>query len=121
MQRVDDPTFVWRAPLGVLALSLLALRDRARTGTWARARELAFLFGVTAATMAYALLHDAITWRVSAEYFVIGKGLTEAATSFAPVARIALLAGWTTGLAIGLALIVADNPKPASVASASER
>lgn len=109
---MEDPTFAWRAPLGVLALVLLALRDHARTGTWARARELAFLFGVTAVTMAYALAHDAVTWRVSAEYFVIGKGLPGAAVSFAPVARLAALAGWSVGLAVGLALLVANNPSP---------
>lgn len=109
---MDDPTFAWRAPIGVLVLLGLALRDRVRTGTWDRARELTFLFGVTAIAVAYAVTHDAVTWRISVEYFVIGKQLPEAARSFAPVARLAALAGWSAGLAVGLALLVANNPSP---------
>lgn len=107
---VDDPTFGWRAPIGTLLLLALALRDRARTGSWSRARELAVLFGAAAGAMGYALAHDAITWSISREYFSIGKDLPAAATSFAPVARLALLAGWSAGLAVGLALVVANNP-----------
>lgn len=109
---LDDPTFAWRAPLGVMALLALAVRDRSRTGRWDRARELAFLFGVTAAAMAYATAHDAVTWSISREYFAIGKDLPDAAFSFAPVARLALLAGWSAGLAVGLVLVVANNPRP---------
>lgn len=110
---VDDPTFVWRAPIGTLVLIALALRDRARSGTWSRARELGVLFGAALGAMAYALAHDAVTWSISREYFSIGKGLPEAATSFAPVARLALLAGWSAGLAVGLALVIANNPASA--------
>lgn len=107
---MDDPTFVWRAPIGTVVLIALALRDRARTGTWSRARELGVLFGAALGAMAYALAHDAVTWSISREYFSVGKGLPEAATSFAPVARLALLAGWSAGLAVGLALVIANNP-----------
>lgn len=109
---MDDPTFAWRAPIGVAVLVGRALRDRARTGTWDRACELAFLFGVTAATVAYAIAHDAVTWRLSAEYFVVGKQLPDAAQSFLPAARLAALAGWSAGLAVGLALLVVNNPSP---------
>ncbi len=109
---IDDPTLIWRAPIGVLVLAILAARDRIRTGTWSRARELGFLFGVTGIAMLWAVAHDAITWSISPDYFVIGKDLPGAATSFAPVVPPALQAGWTAGLAIGLVLVVANNPLP---------
>jgi hypothetical protein len=107
---VDDPTFAWRAPLGVLALVWLAVRDRRRSGTWDRARELAVLVAVAAATMLHAVVHDLITWNVSRDWFAVGKALPEAARSFAPVVPLALLAGWTAGLVVGLVLLVANDP-----------
>lgn len=108
----DDPTLVWRVPIGVSVLLALAVRDRLRTGTWDRARELAVLFGITLVALVYALVHDAITWSISRDYFAIGKDLPAAARSFAPVVPLALEAGWTAGLAIGLALVVSNNPAP---------
>jgi hypothetical protein len=74
----DDSTLVWRAPAGIAVLLALALRDRMRNGTWARVHELAFLFGATLIVIAYAIAHDAVTWSISRDYFVIGKAMPEA-------------------------------------------
>ncbi len=107
---IDDPTFAYRAVLGVGVLVALATRDLMRTGTASRFRELGFLFAVAVATMAHAVLHDAATWSLAPAYFAIGKGIPDAGHSFAPVADLALRGGWTAGLAVGLVLLVANNP-----------
>lgn len=110
VRMIDDPTFAYRVVLGVGVLVALATRDRVRSGTASRFRELGFLFAVAVAAMAYAVLHDAATWSLAPAYFAIGKGIPAAEHSFAPVADLALRGGWTAGLAIALVLLVANNP-----------
>lgn len=107
---LDDPTFWWRAPAGVALLGALALRDRARTGRWRLGRELVVVFGAAGVAVVYAVVHDAITWSVSPDYFVVGKAMPEAAHAFAPVARVGAMAGWSVGLGAGLALVIANHP-----------
>ncbi|MEM9070246.1 MAG: hypothetical protein AAGE52_17195 [Myxococcota bacterium] len=106
----DDPTFVYRVVFGVLLLGALGARDWIKhPENPARLKEYVFLFSVTALTMLYGLAHDAITFFISPTYFRLFKGIP--ATSFFPdVARLALMASWTAGLAIGLVLLIANNP-----------
>ena len=62
--------------------------------------------------MANGLVHDLVTYSIFSEYFSIGKGIDEAEVGFGwPVVRLALMASWSAGLFIGLALLVANNPK----------
>ncbi|MEM6954246.1 MAG: hypothetical protein AAF645_01120 [Myxococcota bacterium] len=108
---MEDPTFAFRACAGVGALLVWGTWDFATKGSLKRLREYAFLFGVTLLTVVYALLHDALTFSLSYDYFALGKGLI--APSFWPdVAFLAAQAGWTAGLVIGLVLLVVNNPSP---------
>ncbi len=74
-----------------------------------RLKEYAFLFGVTGAASVYGLLHHAATYSFSHDYFRVIKGV-RAASFFPQVAKLALMAGWTAGLVVGLVLLVANNP-----------
>lgn len=106
----DDPTLPYRVAFGLTVFGVLGMVDLVRhPRNPRRLKEYAFLFGVTGAVMLYGLAHDAVTFAIAPEYFTVLKGLGEEA-AFVDVARLALMATWTAGLAIGLALLVANNP-----------
>lgn len=109
---VDDPTFPYRVAFGLTVFGVLGAIDVVRhPRNPKRLKEYAFLFAVTGAAMLHALLHDAVTYALSPDYFRVVKGLP--ARSFFPeVAKLAAMAGWTAGLAVGLTLLVANNPLP---------
>ncbi len=107
---VDDPTFPYRVAAGLAIFGVLGAIDLARNPeNPKRLKEYIFLFSVTGAVMLYGLAHDRITFALSPEYFRVVKGL-RAESFFPEVAELALMASWTAGLVIGLALLVANNP-----------
>ena len=78
-----------------------------------------FLLAVVAIAMGYGIINDIITCRISWEYFLFGKGLSEKLGSTLPpdmralsweAGKIGLKASWTAGLIIGVALLMANNP-----------
>lgn len=103
--------FVLRAAVGISFFVALGVWDLWRhPENPRRAKEYLFLFGVTAAAMTYAVMHDAITYHLSPEYFIYGKGLAGARDGFGwPVVRLALMAGWSPGLIVGATLLIANN------------
>jgi hypothetical protein len=109
----NDSTFTLRLILGLTALGVLAAIDLIRhPRNPTRIKEYGFLFTVTGLTMAYGLIHDLVTHSISSEYFTLGKGIAEAEDGFGwPIVRLALMASWSAGLFVGVALLVANNPK----------
>ena len=106
----DDVTFPYRVALGLCFFGALGAWDlRRNPSNPRRLKEYAFLFGVALATMLYALAHDAVTFALGDEYFRVVKGLESRHFDLA-VAGLALKAGWTAGLVIGLVFVVANNP-----------
>ncbi len=103
--------FVIRAGLGLAFFLILGLWDMVRhPDNPRRAKEYAFLFAVTGAAMIYAVAHDFVTYHISPEYFIYGKGLADARAGFGwPVIKLALTAGWSPGLIAGAALLIANN------------
>jgi hypothetical protein len=117
---MDDPSLIFRLSAGLGILAIFLIVDLRRCG-WAslRLREYAFLLCTTATAVVYASVSDAITVRVSWEYFWYGKGLGEAVDYATPVDQTALAwqaawlgvrAGWSPGLLLGAILLMANNP-----------
>lgn len=78
----------------------------------ARAKEVAFLLYAMAVAAAYGVAHDQVTATISPEYFLLGKGLAESPEPFRwAVTWLAIRASCGTGLLIGVALLVANNPR----------
>ena len=106
---MSDTMFVYRALAGTLLLVGLAYAQWRRHRKLSRLREYAFLFATAAASVAYAVVHDVFTFALAPEYFFVLKDV--AGDSFFPnVVWLAARAGWTVGLAIGLGLLIANNP-----------
>lgn len=107
-----DPSLPWRVAAGIavlVSLAYLDLRKRRRAAT--RWKEYAFLAATAAAAVLYAELHDVVTSRLSPEYFIVGKGIQDTGEGFGrAVAWLAARAGWSAGLCVGLAFVVANNP-----------
>ena len=108
---MDDRTLLFRASIGAGIFLALGLWDVWRhPDNPRRAKEYLFLFGVTGAAMVYAVAHDFVTYHLSPEYFIHGKGLAAARSGFGwPVVKLALVAGWSPGLVAGAILLVANN------------
>lgn len=117
----SDAGLALRVGIGVSIFALLALadwhRNRDRATRW---REYAFLLGCVAVAVAYGILHDQVTTSISWEYFAYGKGVAEQlppderpnSPAFRwEAAKIGMKATWTAGLVIGVALLVANNPR----------
>src|SRR4051812_7221483 len=67
-----------RIALGAAIFGVFAAVDLYRRGRAAtRWREYAFLLAVVAIAMAYGVINDQVTSRISWEYFFYGKGLAE--------------------------------------------
>jgi hypothetical protein len=107
---VNDPTFPYRVAFGLTIFGVLGVIDVVRNPqNPKRLKEYAFLFGVTAIVMLFGLVHDAVTFSLSPDYFRVIKGI-RSGSFFPDVAQLALAASWTVGLVIGLAFLVANNP-----------
>jgi hypothetical protein len=99
-------------------LAILDLRKNHRKAT--RWREYLFLLACAAAAMIYGVVNDQITSRISWEYFYFGKGLDTVLGPVLPpdagrlhyeAIKVGMKATWTVGLIIGVALLLANNPR----------
>ncbi len=116
----SDGGLLARIVIGVAIFALLALADVRSHGPEAtRWREYLFLLACVAAALLYGIVNDQITTTISWEYFAYGKGVAEilpAATSNTAafrweVAKIGMKATWSAGLIVGVALLLANNPR----------
>jgi len=99
------------------ALALYDLQQKGREST--RWREYLFLATCTAVAIAYGILNDQITSRISWEYFYYGKDLYPILGPQTPpdpiglsiqALKIGIEATWSVGLIIGAAMLIANNP-----------
>lgn len=100
-------------------LALLDIRKHGRAAT--RWKEYAFLFACVVFALLYGILNDQFSVTISWEYFYYGKDLSEALGPNLPpaqlplrlqAAKIGMMATWSAGLIIGVALLIANNPRP---------
>ncbi|MCO5170180.1 MAG: hypothetical protein M9894_27920 [Planctomycetes bacterium] len=97
--------------LGLMALG--AGLDRWRHGPAARRPgEYAFLLVAGAVGAAFGLACDQVTSRLSPDYFVEGKGLAPGPGFGRAVVVLSLQAGFTAGVVLGAALLLANQPRP---------
>lgn len=106
---MNDASFVYRVMVGAFLLGVLAYLEWRKHQRLSRLREYAFLFATAGVAVAYAVVHDIFTFALAPEYFFVLKNVA-ADTFFPNVAWLAARAGWTAGLAIGLGLLIANNP-----------
>jgi len=101
-----------------LILAIVDLLHRGRNAT--RWREYLFLLVCAAVAMAYGFVNDYLSSSVSWEYFYFGKGLDQQLGPHVPpemnrlrweACKIGLKATWSVGLLIGVALLIANNPR----------
>jgi hypothetical protein len=117
----SDSGLLARIGIGASIFLILALIDVARRGRNAtRWREYCFLLVACAFAMAYGVINDRIASSISWEYFYFGKGLDEQLGTRIPpdpaalqwaACKIGLKATWSAGLIVGVALLLANNPK----------
>lgn len=117
----SDAGLLARIGIGAAFFVILALVDLARHGKQAtRWREYAFLLAATACGMAYGVINDRVASAISWEYFYYGKGLDaqlglqvppDPAALHWAACEVGLKATWTAGLIIGVALLIANNPR----------
>lgn len=72
-------------------------------------KEYSFLIFTAFVAILFAEIHDAITVRISPEYFIQGKGLGEE-NLYWKVAELAVQASYWVGLLLGLGYLIANNP-----------
>ena len=117
---LTDAGLLVRAAVGVAIFVGLAIVDVRRRGSEAkRWREYLFLLTAVIASMSCAVAIDLITSTISPEYFLYGKGLADVASSDSPqawaffwqVVWLAIRAGLTPGLIVGVLLLIANNPR----------
>ena len=119
----SDAGLVARIIAGATILVGLAWWDWRRNGAQARRwREYSFLLAVTLGAIAFAAALDQVTVTLSWEYFYFGKELHEVLGPQCPPEQlplrlqasfIGLKAGLGPGLLIGVALLMANNPRKA--------
>ncbi|CAN5575003.1 hypothetical protein BH09PLA1_BH09PLA1_03130 [soil metagenome] len=112
--------FLTRLSIGLAFFVVLALHDLHRNGRRARRwREYAFLLACVIVAIAYGVLNDQITSRISWEYFYYGKELEKVLGPGIPpdsgalsreAARIGVMATWSVGVILGVAILIANNP-----------
>lgn len=109
---MSDPSFPYRLALGLIFFAGMGLSDLIRhPDNPKRVKEYGFLFGVSLVAMAYGIVHDFVTYTLSPDYFIIGKGLTSAVGGFnRDVVFLAMNATWTVGVLGAAVILVANNP-----------
>jgi hypothetical protein len=117
----SDAGLAARVAVGVAVLAALAAWDLHRHGRRAtRWREYLFLVACVAVALVYGALNDQVTTTVSWEYFAYGKGVAEALPPGEPpnsaafrweAAKVGMRATWSAGLIVGVALLIANNPR----------
>jgi hypothetical protein len=118
----SDQGLVARIEIGAAFFFILAAIDLWRNGREAtRWREYAFLLVAVALAMAYGFANDFLASGTSWEYFYYGKGLDRQIGLHVPpdmralrwaACMVGLKATWTAGLIAGVALLIANNPRP---------
>ena len=117
----SDAGLAARVAIGVAFFAALAAwdlyRNRARAARW---REYTFLLACVILALLYGVLNDQITTTISWEYFAYGKFAHDTLPPGEPpnsprfrweAAKIGMKATWTAGLVIGVALLLANNPR----------
>ena len=110
-----------RICVGIFILVMLAVVDLYRHGREAtRWKEYAFLVCTIAVAMAYGIINDQITSRISWEYYAYGKGLAPVLGDHIPpdarrlsweAAKVGMQATWAVGLLVGVICLLANNPR----------
>lgn len=101
--------FAYRVCAGLLVFAILLALDL-RKGRYQRAKEYGYLFGMTAAAMAYGIVHDYVSWSIAPSYFVFGKGISSAATGYSwETVKLAATALWSVGLLGSACVLLANN------------
>lgn len=110
-----------RVGVGAMILAVLAWVDVRRNGAAARRwREYMVLLACAAAAMGYGLANDQVTATISWEYFYYGKQLDRVLGPAMPpanwalrleAAKLGVKAAWGPGLLIGVAMLLANNPR----------
>ena len=113
--------FITRLVIGVAILAALAIWDIRTHGRRAtRWREYAFLLVCVAVAIVYGVVNDQVTSRISWEYFFYGKDLAKVLGPETPpdsfalsreAAKIGAMATWSVGLILGVAILIANNPR----------
>lgn len=109
----SDEGLLWRIGVGVALLAGLLVVDLIRKGRQSqRLREYAVLLAATAGAMAFGVVNDMVTVTISPEYFLAHEGLSWDWPGDVRLlaAGVALKASWTAGLAVGVAMLLANNP-----------
>ena len=97
--------------LGVLGLvaGIDLRRNRDRAQKW---REYLFLLFAAAVGGLFGVGTDSVTVRISPEYFEIGKEIPAGDGFLGRVLALGFQAGFFAGAVIGMALLIANNPRP---------
>jgi hypothetical protein len=113
--------FITRLALGLAFFATLAivdLRKRGRNAT--RWREYAFIVACVGVAILYGVVNDQVTSRISWEYFYYGKDLEKVLGEQKPpdavalsreAAKIGMMATWAVGLLLGVAIVIANDPR----------
>lgn len=110
-----------RIGIGAAIFAVLAVIDCRRNGRDARRwREYLFLLACVVLALAYGAINDQLTVGISWEYFFYGKGIDQAMGGQTPppewplrweAAKVGLKATWSAGLLLGVAMLMANNPR----------
>jgi hypothetical protein len=110
-----------RITVGVAIFAVLAIVDLRRNGRAAtRWREYGLLLASVTVACAFGIIDDQITSRISWEYFYYGKELDLVLGPMTPpdparlhweAAKVGAEATWSVGLILGVALLIANNPR----------
>lgn len=105
--------------LAVLILSSIAFRWR--TGNWSRAREYAVLLLGGVGGGVYGAIHNAITFRISWEYFVYWKGLTDLETMPMDAVILGAQAGFIAATMLAGVLLMLNSSRWVNAGSSLKR
>jgi hypothetical protein len=117
----SDGGLLARVGIGSSIFVILGAIDLYRNGRKAtRWREYCFLLLAVGLAMAYGAINDTVASHISWEYFFYGKGLSQQLGPGVPsdlgvvrnaAVKVGLKATWSAGLIIGVALLIANNPR----------
>jgi hypothetical protein len=117
----SDAGLIARIAIGATIFIAMAIVDLIQHGRDAtRWREYLFLLVAVAMAMAYGAINDFIASSISWEYWYFGKGLDQRLGTRIPpdqaalqweACKVGLKATWSAGLIIGVALLIANNPR----------